>query len=228
MLTSCEQSSEKYSDEELETLEEAQKIHNEAMAIFSQTRPLLAELNEVRTELITRTGLPKNDTTQTNDTIEAEDKEQEKTELSEAEDGRDTPNIPSPEKALEQLNQAQVQFMNWMRNIYQVPHYPPIYGGEKAPEDPAIGADFDSNMLLTDMEFKQYPEDTSPEEILESQKKMKQDILEAQEQIKKAVEGARMAYIYGEEENTGAETEEGAGNKTEEGADAENADNNSN
>lgn len=211
MFISCEPSSDEYSDEELETLEEAQKIHNEAIAIFAETRPLLADLTEVRSELMKRTEIEVGDTGKIkSDTVD-------KSRGLDTARQEDTTNILSPEMALHQLNQAQANMLEWMRDIYQVPHFPPIYEDEKAGKKPGIGTDFDSNLLLTDMEFKQYPEGTSPEEILESQKKMRDDILKTQRQLKQVITEARRAYIYGDFDKTGTETGEGTEEETEEG-----------
>lgn len=52
---SCQSSD--YSEEEKTKLEEAQRIHNEAMATFAESKDLLAELTEVRSELRERIGL---------------------------------------------------------------------------------------------------------------------------------------------------------------------------
>lgn len=198
----CDSSSEEYSEEELETLKKAQAVHNEAMAIFSQTRQLLSEFTEARTELVQRTGVEIQDTSEIESAIVADTVEQE------AADQQDRNDLYSPAKALHELNQAQKAVLDWMRDIYQVPHFSAIYEGEKWEPEPGIGKNQESNMLLTDMEFKEYPEGTSPEAILKDQKQMKQDILKAQIEMKRAIEQARKTYIYGEETESGIESDE--------------------
>lgn len=219
-LYSCNSGSEEYSDAELETLKEAQLIHNEAIAIFSQTKNLLDEMTNVKAELTRKAGIKmesgeiktKEDSIQNNtETQNNKSKPSKETENNSKPDEtlnnkststEDTANVSDttkfldPKNALEQLNEAQAAFMEWMRNVYQVPHYAPIFEDEKTNEDPAVGMDFDANMLLTDMEFKEYPEGTSPDEIRESQKKMKEEIMKVQKDMEQAIKEARRAYIY--------------------------------
>lgn len=212
LFISCSTSESEYSEEELETLEKAQQTHNEAMAIFSQTRDLIAEITEARAKLVRQTGFTINSegkVVEVKDSLSPLDSDSKNLNSEDTTSGQqkqnttsgqptDDESVTKPLEALRQLNLAQAALTDWMRSIYQVPGTPDIYEDEKTEEDPAIGLDYDSKMLLTDMEFKEYDEGTSVEEILASQKELKENILEVQQLMKVAVENAREAYIYAE------------------------------
>lgn len=207
VIMACETG--RYSDEDNEKIAEAKAMHNEAMAIFSTARPLLKEVNDARAELELQTGLSLGDTVNpkaqdlemaagTGTDINLEDTSALDTDQPAMENipaFSDTSAHKEVMATLNELNEAQNELLLWMRNIYRVPGYDAIYEDEKTPADVSTHKDYDAPMLLTDMEFIDMPEDASPEEILEKQKQMKDDILRIRANMKKAVENARTAYL---------------------------------
>lgn len=214
-----------YSEEEEAKLEEAQKIHNEAMATYAESKQLLAELTDVRSELRRRMGLEtggesasqesasqdtaaQNTSTGNTDQRNADENKNAANNTNNAQPNNsgttssgsttssaDTATVNNETKnALDKLNQAQNDLLTWMRNIYTVPGLNEKNEGEKT-KDPAIGMDFDSRRLTKDIQFKEYPEDTGIDEIYEKQKEMKEKIDQINEDMKKAIEEGKKAYL---------------------------------
>lgn len=209
---SCEKSS--YSEEEEAQLKDALKLYNESMAIFSQTTGLLAQVTEAKRELVRKTGIAMPDSagnmvasdtsrsagsTGTGQT-EAQEQNNKNERDSDPSSGtgeqanvtQDTTVTRNATEAMNKLNTVQADLMKWMRNVYKVPG---VNVGEKSAASPSIGGDQDSRMLLTDMQYQEFPEDASTEMVYEVQKDMNEEIIRIQKEMKEAIENARTIYF---------------------------------
>ena len=200
LTAACESS--KYSDEEEAKLEEAQKLHNEALAIFADTKELLAEITETRSDLIKRHGLSGGeadtlnqasgtDTTSSSNANTARDTTNNQQQSQEQGQLADSLNADA-QKALDDLNKAHGELMSWMREIYGVPNMAGGYDDDqKAKDDRSIGQDPNSAMLSTEIEVKPMPDSAGVDEILEKQKEQKEEIERIREDIKMAIKNAK-------------------------------------
>ena len=210
LFLSCESAD--YTEEEKDKLREAQKIHNEAMATFAEAKMMMAELTKVRSEIRRKAGLEtgnsaatQDTTSQASDTATARPGNQAQQTARQAA-GSDTSSAArtapadtskldqDTKRVLEKLNQAQADLMTWMRDIYTVPGLNEGSEGEKT-KDPALGMDYDSRRLTKDIEFKEFPQNSSVDHILNKQQEMKENIDRIYEDMKKSVAEAKKSVM---------------------------------